>query len=64
MLIRCVPVQVNAAFDGHVDDCDVVGFMHALGYSAFKAEGEALWSNCHAWCCLRHKDAIMMAMCQ
>lgn len=32
--------QVNAAFDNHVDDCNVQGFMHALGYSAFKAEGE------------------------
>ena len=49
VLIRCMPVQVNAAFDNHVDDCNVEGFMHALGYSAFKAEGGPLWSDCYAW---------------
>ena len=31
-------MQVNAAFEDHVDDCDVEGFMHALGYTSFAAK--------------------------
>ncbi len=38
----CSPLQVNAAFDSHVDECDVVGFMHALGYASFASEGEQI----------------------
>ena len=58
VLIRCLPVQVNAAFDGHVDDCDVAGFMHALGYSAFKAEGDAFWSTSHVWSSFAKKRPV------
>ena len=35
-------LQVNAAFEGHVDDCNVDGFMHALGYTTFTSEGLSL----------------------
>ena len=31
-------MQVNAAFESHVDDCDVEGFMHALGYTSFASK--------------------------
>lgn len=36
----CSHLQVNAAFDSHVDECDVVGFMHVLGYASFASQGE------------------------
>ena len=37
--------QVNAAFESNVDDCNVEGFMHALGYTSFRPQGERFLSQ-------------------
>ena len=38
-------MQVNAAFESNVDDCNVEGFMHALGYASFRPQGERFLSQ-------------------